>query len=435
MPRPDSPPSATESVAVRVARVGADGDGIAALADGTPLYIPFALPGETLSLRLGARRGEGRAATIEHIESASPERVAPRCRHFTQCGGCALQHWDDAALLGWKSAGLAAALARAGFPNAPLAPAIACAPATRRRMDLALAWTASRPLVGLHAARSERVIDLAECPVLDPALAALLAPLRAALAGLVTRPRAGAAVANLLDGGIDLLLRLDRPLGLADRMHLVAFARATRLVRLSLGTAGGEAEPLAVLRPPRLGFGAVTVSPPPGAFLQATASGEAAIRAAVLAGLPERLPRRARLVELFAGCGTLSFALAALAPLTAYEGDEAAAAALREAARAGGLGGRISVVVRDLARRPPLVEELRDAAAVVLDPPHAGAAAAMTAIAAAGVKRVIHVSCNPATLARDARHLAEAGYRVVRATPIDQFLWSARIESVVVFER
>ncbi len=435
MPRPDSPPSATETAAVRVARVGADGDGIAARADGTPLYIPFALPGETLSVRLGARRGEGRAATIERIESASPERVAPRCRHFTQCGGCALQHWDDAALLGWKSAALATALARAGFPDAPLAPAIACAPASRRRMDLALAWTPSRPLVGLHAARSERVIDLAECPVLDPALAALLVPLRAALAGLAARPRGGAAVANLLDDGIDLLLRLDVPLGLADRTHLVAFARAAGLVRLSLGMAGGEIEPLAVLRPPRLGFGTVTASPPPGAFLQATAAGEAAIRAAVLAGLPERLPRRARLVELFAGCGTLSFALAARAPLTAYEGDAAAAAALREAAGAAGLGGRISVVVRDLARRPPLAEELRDAAAVVLDPPHAGAAAAMPAIAAAGVKRVIHVSCNPATLARDARRLAEAGYRVVQATPIDQFLWSARVESVVVFER
>ncbi|HEX4260185.1 MAG TPA: class I SAM-dependent RNA methyltransferase, partial [Acetobacteraceae bacterium] len=113
----------------------------------------------------------------------------------------------------------------------------------------------------------------------------------------------------------------------------------------------------------------------------------------------------------------------------AFDGDAAAIAALRRA------GGRVTATQRDLARRPLLPAELAGAAAMVLDPPFAGAAAQMPAIAASGVACVVYVSCNPATLARDARVLREAGFAAAAATPIDQFLWSARLESVVVFVR
>lgn len=175
----------------------------------------------------------------------------------------------------------------------------------------------------------------------------------------------------------------------------------------------------------------MNVRPPPGAFLQASAAGEAAIRAAVLAGLPARLPRRARIVELHAGIGSLTAALARHARVLAVDGDADAVAALRRAA--GGM--RVETLCRDLTRQPMQPAELAGAAAVVLDPPHAGAAAQMPALAAAGVARVIYVSCNPATLARDAAVLRGAGYRLLAATPVDQFVWSARLESVCVFGR
>ena len=195
------------------------------------------------------------------------------------------------------------------------------------------------------------------------------------------------------------------------------------------------AEIAAQLRPATATFAGVAVSPPPGAFLQASAEGEAAIVAAVLAGLPERLPPRARIAELFAGCGTLTFPLAACARVAAFEGDVAAVAALSDAANHAALAGRVEARRRDLARQPLSSAELSAFSAVVLDPPHAGAAAQVAQIAASGVARVIYVSCNPAALARDAALLRNAGYRILSAQPIDQFLWSARLESVVVFAR
>jgi 23S rRNA (uracil1939-C5)-methyltransferase len=175
----------------------------------------------------------------------------------------------------------------------------------------------------------------------------------------------------------------------------------------------------------------VSVAPPPGAFLQASAAAEVAITAAVLAGLPDKFTGKARIVELFAGCGTLTFALAERARTVAYEGDRGAYEALRKAVA----GRRIDAVQRDLARQPLASKELAGAAAIVLDPPFPGAAAQMAGIAGSGAARVIYVSCNPGALARDAKALHQAGYRVVSATPVDQFLWSAQVESVVVFAR
>lgn len=165
---------------------------------------------------------------------------------------------------------------------------------------------------------------------------------------------------------------------------------------------------------------------PAGAFLQASREGERAIVDAVLAALPAK---PGRIAELFAGSGSLTHALSARGPVTAYEGDAAAVAALRRAGN-----NRVTPVHRDLARQPLQPAELKGAGAIVLDPPYAGAAAQMPALAASGVP-IIYVSCNPGALARDARALLAAGYRVGSVAGIDQFLWSSSVEAVVGFRR
>jgi 23S rRNA (uracil1939-C5)-methyltransferase len=177
------------------------------------------------------------------------------------------------------------------------------------------------------------------------------------------------------------------------------------------------------------------VRPPPGVFLQATTEGEAAIIAAVLGGLPAKLSPRTRIAELYAGCGTVTFALAQRARITAFEGDAASVAALKDGVNRAGLGGRIEASQRDLARQPLSAKELSGFTAVVLDPPHAGAAAQVAQVVASAVPTVIYVSCNPSTLSRDAKALHDSGYTLTAATAIDQFLWSARLESVCVFQR
>ncbi|GGG49465.1 RNA methyltransferase [Caldovatus sediminis] len=422
-----------------IERIGAAGDGVAALADGTPAFIPHTLPGERVRARLLGRRGEGHAALAEAILAPSPDRVAPPCPHFLAgCGGCALQHWADAPYAAWKRARVAEALERAGFADPAVAEPARTPPWARRRADLALRRAPDGSVaIGFHLRGSAAVLDLATCHILDPRLFALLDPLRAALRHLNALRREGSAILNLLDTGPDLLLRTDGPLNAPDRAALAALARAQAIPRIAHARGEAPPETAAQLGPAAIRFAGVAVAPPPGAFLQASPQGEAAIVAAVLAGLPERLPARARIADLYAGVGTLSFPLAARARTLAFEGAAEAQAALDAAARRA--GARVEAHRRDLARQPLLPVELGQFAALVLDPPYAGAAAQMAQIARAGrdaaPPRVIYVSCNPAALARDAAVLRRAGYALHAATPVDQFLWSAQIEAVAVFAR
>ncbi|WP_149541112.1 class I SAM-dependent RNA methyltransferase [Siccirubricoccus phaeus] len=421
------------SEVLEIAAMGAAGDGIARHAGGT-VFVPGALPGEIVRAEIAGQRAKPEAWLRE-----SPDRIAPLCRHFGSCGGCTLQHWAAAPYAAWKREKLVAALAAAGFRDAPVAELVRVPAASRRRADLALRRAAGSITLGLHATGQGAVVDLAECHVLDPRLVALFEPLRALLRRLPALKREGSAVLNLLDTGPDLLLRTDGVLDAAGRALLAGFAQAHGLPRIAWaqGRAQGSgqgnrpAENAVQLGPVALRFGSASVAPPPGAFLQASPGGEAAIIAAVLAGLPPKLPARARIVELHAGLGTLSFALATRARVEAYEGAAEAVAAL--AAAAGASGARIRATRRDLDRQPLAPAELHGVASLVLDPPYAGAAAQMPLLARARPPRILYVSCNPAALARDAKPLAQAGYRVVAATPIDQFPWSAHLEAVVAF--
>jgi 23S rRNA (uracil1939-C5)-methyltransferase len=394
--------------------------------------VACTLPGERVLVQPAA---DGKRAMLLDVLEPSPDRVIPPCPHFTEfCGGCALQHWADGAYAAYKRGLVVAALTRAGFPAPDVAALVRTPAASRRRMDFAAERQDGGMLLGLHQAHATAIVDLSACYVLHPTLEALLAPLRQVLRGLAALRRRGSVLANLLDDGADLLIRTDGPLVPTDRAKLAAFAAAHDVRRIAWCLQSGAAdagapEIAAQLGPPSVIFGGYRVEPPPGAFLQASAAGEAAIVAAVLAALPGKLTGRSRAVELYAGCGTIGFPLAAHLRVQAYEGDAASAACVRRAQS----GSRLEMTQRDLARQPLSAKELADAAMVVLDPPYGGAAAQIGAIAASKVARVAYVSCNPGALSRDAAILAQAGYRLITATPIDQFLWSAQVEAVAVF--
>lgn len=424
-----------EPARVIIDRVGSEGDGVARLEDGTPLYLPLTLPGETVTARPLQTRGDGWHAVADIIADPSDARVEPPCRHFGRCGGCVLQHWRDREYRTWKTGMLSYALKQAGFtPPDPL-PFIQGLPGERRRIDFAVRRTAGRIILGLHEQRSAEVVDITDCLVLHPGLMALMAPLRVLLQGLRAIQREGSVVVNLLDSGPDMLLRTDAALTLEDRIALTDFASKHGLPRVSQVGVNDTPETIGLLRPPITSMSGVSVRPPPGVFLQATAEGERAIIEAVLAGMPKKITSKTRVAELYAGCGTLTFALAGVVRVAAYEGDTATVTALKQAVNQGGVAGRIETFQRDLARQPLSAKELGAFAAVVLDPPHGGASAQIGQIAAAKVATVVYVSCNPATLSRDARVLAGAGYTLVSVTAIDQFLWTARLESVSVFRR
>ena len=350
------------------------------------------------------------------------------CVHFGICGGCASDNRDQPD----KRALLVNALSRAGYAGAEVAALVQVPLHTRRRVDLAASRKGTEITLGLHRARSSDIVDMQECALLHPGFLPLLPPLRVLLRSLNCFRREASVVINWLDNGPDILLRADAPLTQPDRTRLIAFAREHNAPRICVAEPKSLPEPVILLANPVLSFANFEVTPPPGGFLQASPEGEAAITEAMLAGLP-KLRTKSRIIELFAGCGTLSFALAQKARVEAYEGDEAAVYAADKAARAAGLAGRVTITRRDLHRRPLLVQDFKGADAVVLDPPFAGAGPQMKFLAGAGVARIIYVSCNLDALAHDAGALRQAGYKVLAATPIDQFPFSENVESVVVF--
>ena len=430
-PRKRPPPAG----AVTIERIGAEGDGVGRLPDGAPIYTPLTLPGEVVVAEPIRSRGDGWVARLVGIERPSASRVEPPCPQFGRCGGCMLQHWRDSDYAAWKRGLLEAALRRAGFHTPPTVGYVHGLPGERRRLDFAIRRQQGRIVTGLHEAGSAEVVDLSHCLVLHPDLTTLLDPSRRLLAGLSAIRREASLVVNLLNSGPDILLRTDAEPSLDDRSALTRFARDQGAPRLSWARGNGPPEPICQFRPAATNLSGVQVRPSPGAFLQATAEGEVAIIAAVVDGLPPHLGTRARIAELYAGCGTLSFALARHARVSAYEGDGASLIALKDAVNRAGLTGRVEAVQRDLVRQPLSAKELAPYTAVVLDPPHAGAGAQVGQIAASKVPVVVYVNCNPATLSRDAKVLREAGYTLTAATAIDQFLWSARLESVCVFRR
>ena len=421
-----------DAIELTVTAVGAAGDGLARLPDGGACFVPRSLPGETLAVRDLGKRGGGRLAEAEAVLRASPDRVEPPCLHFAACGGCALQHWADAPYSEWKRGKLVEALSRAGFAEPPVSPLLRTPPRARRRADLALRRLPGGSVaLGFHARLGGAVLDLRTCEVLDPRLVALFEPLRDLLRGLPALRREGSGVLNLLDTGPDLLLRTDAALDAPARARLAAFAATHGIPRIAWALGDGAPEIAAQHGPASIRFGGAVVDPPPGAFLQASVAGEAAIRDSVVAGVPERLPARAAVAEFHAGIGTLSYALAERARVVAYEVSAGAVGTLAKAA--GRAGARITAVRRDLSRQPLSPAELKPFEVAVLDPPFGGAPEQVALLARARVPRVVYVSCNPAALARDSKPLKDAGYRVVSAVPVDQFLWSPHLESVVVF--
>jgi 23S rRNA (uracil1939-C5)-methyltransferase len=408
------------SAILTIARLGNQGDGIADTEEG-PVFVPFALPGERVNAALGGKR-----ADLVSVLEASPQRVAPACRHFTVCGGCAIQHLEEAAYRDWKRGLLVEALRAKGIA-VEVAPLVSCPPHSRRRAALTARRTDTGVMLGFNAALSHRIVDLEECPVMLPQLVAALPTLRR-LAFLVARTNdAFRLTVTYTASGLDVAAQGGGRLEGKPRQRAIEFCIANGVARL---TVDGEI----VIEPkkPAVMAGDVSVSPPPAAFLQAVAEAESAM-AGLVGG---HLAKAKRLADLFAGIGTFALRLARQSEVHAVEGDAAALAALDRAFRFGERLKKVTVEKRDLFVRPLTSKEL-DAGfdGLVFDPPRAGAEAQAAQIARSNVRFVAAVSCNPLTLARDLAILIEGGYVLNSVTPIDQFLWSPHLEAVALLEK
>jgi len=390
-----------------IIRIAARGDGVTA----SGRHAAFAAPGDLLL-------DDG---TIE----PGPNHQQPPCRHFPECGGCQLQHVTDDAYRAYLQDRISGALAQHGLETDIRAPHLSPAN-SRRRATLRALTAGGQVLLGFNAAKSHRIVDMRENFILRPELLDLLGPLRGLLPKLLRPKRTAEVQLTHCDQGVDVALSGVEAEGLEAAEALTAFGEHNRLARLSLDEGHGPEvryEP----QPATVTLSGVPVALPVGAFLQATADGEAALVEAVR----EACAGARRVADLFAGLGTFAFALDA--QVTAAEASRDAVLSLQSAARRA--GRPVTAEHRDLYRRPYDRQELAAFAAVVLDPPRAGAEEQVKQLAASSVPRIAYVSCNPATFARDATLLSGGGYRIEWARPIGQFRWSTHIELAACFSR
>jgi 23S rRNA (uracil1939-C5)-methyltransferase len=391
-----------------VIRFAARGDGVTA----SGAFVAGAVPGD--------------AVTEDGRLIPGPDHATPACRHFGTCGGCQLQHASDAAYATYLTDRIVEALKAQALPLPELRTPHLSPPHTRRRASMIAERRGKAVLLGFSEAKSHKLVDLAECPVLHPDVLALVRPLRALLATLLPARGRAQIRMTLADQGVDLLIAGVHAEGLAAVEAISAFAEKHRLARFSLDEGYGPSaryEP----EPVTLTLGGLPVGLPEGAFLQATADGEAALAA----GVQEALAGCGHVADLFAGLGT--FALSLDGRVQAVEGARAAIMALGVAANRA--HRTVSTEHRDLFRRPLTPNELNRFDGVVIDPPRAGAKEQSDALAASTVRRIAFVSCNPATFARDAKALVDGGYALEWIQPVGQFRWATHVELVALFRR
>ncbi|MBV2359458.1 class I SAM-dependent RNA methyltransferase [Thalassococcus sp. CAU 1522] len=397
-----------------IERLGHQGDGIAQ----GPVYVPGALPGEVVS---GVP--DGQILGTYRIETPSPDRVSPPCRHARSCGGCQLQHAADSFVEAWKQDVVGRALIAQGV-QVDFRPCFTAEPQSRRRASFAARRTKKGALVGFHQKASDIVVAVPDCLLITPALRKAL-PMVERLAVLgASRKHALSVQITDTAGGLDVAVSGGKPMDAALQSALADLARDHDLARLFWDGEG------LTRRPPHVDFGGITVVPPPGAFLQATADGEATLRNDVL----EIVDGARHVVDLFAGCGTFALPVARSSAVHAVEGDKAMLVALDAGWRQGTGLRKVTHQARDLFRNPLLPDELARFDAAIIDPPRAGAEAQTAALARARIPRIAFVSCNPVSFARDAATLTKAGYRLNWVRVVDQFRWSTHVELVAAFQ-
>jgi 23S rRNA (uracil1939-C5)-methyltransferase len=388
------------------------------------VFVPYALAGETIDAEPVAGQPDRRQ--LSRVEHASAARIAPFCKYFGACGGCAIQHWQPESYRAWKRGIVVDTLAHTGI-ECEVDELIDAHGAGRRRITVHARRGADGELrVGFAAANSHAIVAIDDCPILDPGLHGALDAARALAEVLKPTTKPLDIQITATSSGLDVDVRGSGPLASAMIATLSRVAEQHRLARL---TRHGE---LVLMRtPPVVTMGTAQVTLPPGSFLQATGAGEEAL-AALISG---HCKRAKHIADLFCGVGPFALRLAAKSRISAFDSDAGSVTALQKAATATSGLKPVKAATRDLFRRPLMPQELRDYDAVVFDPPRQGAQAQVVQLAASKIPVVVAVSCNVATFARDARILIDGGYRIEGVTPVDQFRHTPHVELVARFKK
>ncbi len=420
---------------LHIERLANDGRGIA-FVDGRTWFVAGALADEDVEARVLGARSQVVEARAERIFTSSAQRRVAPCANAGQCGGCTLQHLPHSEQLALKQRTLAEQLQRVASvaPEEWAPPLVGPEFGYRRRARIAVRWDVkSKQLaVGFRAAASQDIVAIADCPVLVQPLQALLGALPEALRGM-RKPQALGHVEIFSGTAMALLVRHTAPLSEEDVARLQRFCQAQN-AQLWLQ---GEGDPRPQQADAELGYRLeswdLQLAYRPGDFVQVNGPVNEAMIAQALAWLAPQAGER--VLDLFCGLGNFALPLAQrVAEVVAVEGVATMVARAQQNARSNGLEN-LHFYQADLSNPLDGAWMQKGFSAVLLDPPRDGAFAVVKQIAALGAERVLYVSCNPATLARDTAELLKQGYRLKRAGILDMFPQTAHVEAMALFER
>ncbi|GCL63361.1 23S rRNA (uracil(1939)-C(5))-methyltransferase RlmD [Pseudaquabacterium pictum] len=450
----------TNSEWLQVESLDLDAQGVARNAEGKVVFIEGALPGEQVQVRVGRSKNAWEQGEMTALRRESSQRVRPGCPHFGlhpgACGGCKMQHLDAAAQLAVKQRVLEDNLQHLAKvqPAQLLRPIHGPAWGYRYRARLSVRHVAKKGtvLIGFHERKSRYLADMQVCPVLPPHVSAMLMPLRALIGSMDQRdrlPQIELAIGQRTDGLVTaLVLRHLEPLTAADADRLRTFA-ADHGVQWWLQPKGPDTVHLLDAVGPELAYAlpeyGITMPFKPTDFTQVNHPINS-----VLVGRAVRLldPGPAeRVIDWFCGLGNFTLPLATRAgAVLGIEGSETLVQRARDNAARNGLSAKTQFAARNLFELT--ADDLVAQGAAdkwLVDPPREGAFALAKALADLHAEpregwqppqRIVYVSCNPATLARDAGLLVhQAGYRCVAAGAVNMFPHTAHVESMAVFER
>ena len=433
-------------VVAKIASLDQEGRGIARI-DGKAVFVEGALPGEVVTITTQKRKPTFDLARADAVLKANAARVEPRCPHFGVCGGCSQQHFDAAAQVAAKQRTLEDALWRLGRvrPALLMPPIHGPSWEYRHRARLSARYVVKKGgmLIGFHERKSSYVADMTSCSVLPRRISDLLPKLRALIGGLTVRdrlPQIELAVGDGENAAHVLVLRILDPLAPEDESALFAFADAHG-VQFFLQPGGpGTAAPL---RPnePALAYALpefdLEFPFSPTEFTQVNpAINRVLVRRAI--GLIDPRPGE-RIADFFCGIGNFTLPLARrCGTAVGIEGSASLVDRATQNAGFNGLAGKATFQVANLfAATPESFEALGPLDKILVDPPREGAIALVKAVPGDGApERIVYVSCNPATLARDASVLVhDHGYDLAAAGVVNMFPHTSHVESIALFAR
>jgi len=430
----------TQSPAIQksliVQELGQNGDGVV-IADNQRLYIPYAAPGDEVSLELHLTKKNRYQVLNYEVTKQGGNYAKPPCAHYGLCGSCQLQHLGDNVYRQFKRDKILKPLLFEGFENPEhlIKDPIILPPGLRRRANFNFRCLPKGVELGYHKYHSYELLTLEYCHVLRPEIVAFMKPLLDIIGKSFSPGFEGEVFITAAHNGLDVNVEIrdKTPLTLEQRELWGQFANHQNLCRL-LVTLKGKEDFTLMRDVPYVLFDDVPVESNCRGFLQPSTEADQQLTSIVCDLLPQSLPRvPSKIADLFCGRGTLSFPLSQYAPVDGYEMDEPALAALKNAAQKS--QRPITTHYRDLFKTPLKGKELEPYDVIVVDPPRAGAEEQTHALAASNVPTLIYVSCNPLTFARDARILVEGGYNIEIIQPLDQFRWTVHVEAIAKFTR